>query len=168
MPSWRSVVSSVASSPPRKTLARSIPACRRRTFARNCWPDPQSTGPLSLHDAFPICSGCLHGDPWFLPSPVPRRARRWRGRFPPVGGGRLRAIAGQIRRAPVLFPYTTLFRSVADAFMEIRGFFRRQFPAAQDAGEVDSRLSAEDVCAQLLARSAEHRSSFPTRRFSDL
>ncbi|WP_042878202.1 TetR/AcrR family transcriptional regulator [Cupriavidus necator] len=44
-----------------------------------------------------------------------------------------------------------LQQKVADAFMEIRGFFRRQFTAAQDAGEVDSRLSAEDVCAQLLA-----------------
>ncbi|AGW93633.1 MULTISPECIES: TetR/AcrR family transcriptional regulator [Cupriavidus] len=44
-----------------------------------------------------------------------------------------------------------LQQKVADAFTEIRDYFRRQFAAAQQAGEVDSRLSAEDVSAQLLA-----------------
>ncbi|MFS8974603.1 TetR/AcrR family transcriptional regulator [Cupriavidus necator] len=44
-----------------------------------------------------------------------------------------------------------LQQKVADAFMEIRDFFRRQFAAAQQAGEVDAGLLAEDASAQLLA-----------------
>ncbi|WP_454738248.1 TetR/AcrR family transcriptional regulator [Cupriavidus necator] len=44
-----------------------------------------------------------------------------------------------------------LQQKVADAFMEIRDFFRLQFAAAQQAGEVDAGLSAEDASAQLLA-----------------
>lgn len=44
-----------------------------------------------------------------------------------------------------------LQQKVTEAFMEIRDFFRHQFADAQQAGEVDSRLPAEDVSAQLLA-----------------
>jgi TetR/AcrR family transcriptional repressor of nem operon len=44
-----------------------------------------------------------------------------------------------------------LQETVANAFAEIRDFFRRQFTAAQQAGEVDAALSAADVSAQLLA-----------------
>ncbi|SOZ20532.1 conserved hypothetical protein [Cupriavidus taiwanensis] len=44
-----------------------------------------------------------------------------------------------------------LQRTVASAFEEIRDFFRRQFTAAQQAGEVDAVLSADEVSAQLLA-----------------
>ncbi|SPA31205.1 conserved hypothetical protein [Cupriavidus taiwanensis] len=42
-------------------------------------------------------------------------------------------------------------QTVASAFEEIRDFFRRQFTAAQQAGEVDVALSADEVSAQLLA-----------------
>ncbi|WP_373376699.1 TetR/AcrR family transcriptional regulator [Cupriavidus nantongensis] len=40
---------------------------------------------------------------------------------------------------------------VANAFAEIRDFFRGQFAAAQQAGEADAALSADEVSAQLLA-----------------
>ncbi|SPA42504.1 conserved protein of unknown function [Cupriavidus taiwanensis] len=42
-------------------------------------------------------------------------------------------------------------QTVASAFEEIRDFFRRQFTAAQQAGEVDAAFSADEVSAQLLA-----------------
>lgn len=44
-----------------------------------------------------------------------------------------------------------LQQKVADAFAEIRDFFRRQFAAAQQGGAVAAQLSAEDASAQLLA-----------------
>lgn len=121
----------------------------------------------SLYNAFgdkrSLFLSALEG---YLDGTVRERMARLEATLPPAGAITAyfsesieRSLADPLHRGCLLVntalevtpDATDLQQTVASAFAEIRDFFRRQFTAAQQAGEVDNGLSADDVSAQLLA-----------------